>query len=301
MVKVIWSTSFSASAIHSAYTLFNDGESAHSKLEGLFPAAQHLRTLIVDWLDVQAHFGWQLLIGMASSIASNRSLAEQWLRRVRQSGTSFDACAAQLSGAIGDVEAATALIFPNMLEQLELRSRPIQDQWLGYGHGLMAHLRRLTEPNWLVEQADGVFLQPVQGGAGYSINSLNRFAVEAVLTNPLPEIPEVVRVAWLVGQLQSDLPAYSEALGPLRAQPIAALATLVATLAAAEVLELSRCDEATIQLAIEHWQIAIPTVEDVSMALVPWWETYLQTKPTWTIALKALDKMLTGKFGNVRE
>ncbi len=301
MVKLTWSSSFSASAIHSAYAIFTDGESTHPKLKSLFPAAQHLQTLIADWLDVHAHSGWRLLIGMAASIPSNRSLAEQWLRRVRRNEPSFDACAAQLSGAIGDVEAATALIFPNMLEQLELRSRPIQDQWLGYGRGLMAHLRRLTEPNWLVEQAEGVFLQPVQGGAGYSLNSLNRFAIEAVLTNPLPEIPEVVRVAWLVGQLQSDLPVYSEALGPLRAQPIAALATLVATLAAAEVLELSRCDEATIQLAIEHWQIAIPTVEDISTALVPWWETYLQTKPTWTIALKALDKMLTGKFGNARD
>jgi hypothetical protein len=301
MVKVTWSTSFSASAIHAAYAMSVDGESVHPNLVSLLPSAQHLNTLIIEWLDSQALSGWQLLVGMASSIASNRSLAEQWLRRVRQNGPSFDSHAAQLAGAIGDIEAATTLIFPNMLEQLELRSRPIQDQWHGFGRGLMAHLRRLTEANWLVEQAEGVFLQPVQGGAGFAFSAMNRFAIEAVLTNPLPELPEVVRVAWLVAQLQSDLPAYSDELGPLRAQPVAALASLVATLAAAEVLELSRCNEDTIQLAIEHWQIPIPTVEDVSSALVPWWETYLQTRPTWTIALKALDKMLSGKFGEGRK
>ncbi len=42
-----------------------------------------------------------------------------------------------------------------------------------------------------------------------------------------------------------------------RAEPIVALASLPAVLAAAEVMELSKCDEATIQLAVENsgnWQ-----------------------------------------------
>jgi hypothetical protein len=68
------------------------------------------------------------------------------------------------------------------------------------------------------------------------------------------------------------------------------------TLAAAEVLELSRCDEANVELAIENWQIAVPKGMDPHSQLIPtmmdWWETYLQTRPPWELALRALAKML---------
>ncbi len=240
--------------------------------------------------------GWRLLVGMAAGIESNRTLSEQWMRRMRLSGANDVSQVSRLAGAIADVEAATALAFPKLLEQLQLRGRPMQEQWIGYGRGLLAHVRRLTEENWLVSEAVAILVQPVLGGAGQAYPTLNCFSIEAVLTNPLAELPEVVRVAWLVGQLQADLPTFIDELSPGRAEPIAALASLVATLAAAEVLELSRCDEPTIQLAIEHWQIAIPARDDIASVLIPWWETYLQTRPAWTIGLRALDKMLTGQL-----
>jgi hypothetical protein len=232
---------------------------------------------------------------MASGIDSNRDLSEQWVRRMRVGGASEASRVSRMAGAISDVEAATALAFPKLVEQLVLRGRPLQEQWIGYGRGLMAHVRRLTEEAWLVPEAEAIFVQPVLGGAGYAHPTLNRFTIEAVLTNPLAELPEVVRVAWLICQLQADLPIYADELTLGRAEPVAALASLVTALAAAEVLELSRCDEDTIQLAIEHWQIAIPALEDIASLLIPWWETYLQTRPPWSIALRALDKMLTGQ------
>jgi hypothetical protein len=233
---------------------------------------------------------------MASGIDSNLALSEQWMRRLRISGVDDASRKARLAGAISDIETAIALSYPKLAEQLLLRGRPLQEQWIGYGRGLMAHVRRLTEEAWLVSDAEAILVHPVLGGAGYPFPTLNRFAIEAVLTNPLAELPEVVRVAWLVCQLQADLPTYIDELTPGRAEPIVALASLVAALAAAEVLELSRCDEPTIQLAIEHWQIAIPALDDVASVLIPWWETYLQTRPPWAIALRALDKMLIGQL-----
>jgi hypothetical protein len=233
---------------------------------------------------------------MASEIDSNLMLAQQWMRRMGISDANDTSRSARLAGAISDIEAATALAYPKLAEQLLLRGRPLQEQWIGYGRGLMAHVRRLTEDAWLVSDAQAILVQPVLGGAGYPYSTLNRFSVEAVLTNPLAELPEVVRVAWLVCQLQADLPAYVDELTPGRAEPIVALASLVAALAAAEVLELSRCDEPTIQLAIEHWQIAIPALDDIASVLIPWWETHLQTRPPWAISLRALDKMLIGQL-----
>lgn len=293
MTQLSWKPSFSASALHAAQALATEQSMTDPALvASLTPSAKELDATIVDWLGAASARGWRLLVGMASAIDSNRALSEQWIRRMRVGGANEASRIARLAGAIADVEAATALAYPKLLEQLVLRGRPLQEQWIGYGRGLMAHVRRLTEEAWLVPEAEAILVQPVLGGAGYPHPTLNRFSIEAVLTNPLAELPEVVRVAWLICQLQADLPVYVDELAPGRAEPIAALASLLVALAAAEVLELSRCDEATIQLAIEHWQIAIPALDDVAIVLIPWWETYLQTRPPWSIALRALDKML---------
>jgi hypothetical protein len=297
MTNLTWKPSFSASALHAAQSVSNQQQNVTdpSLIASLSPAAHELDAILIEWLGTASPRGWKLLVGMASGIDSNVALAEQWMRRMRLSVASDTSCRSRLAGAISDIEATMALAYPKLAEQLLLRARPLQEQWIGYGRGLMAHIRRLTEDAWLVSDAEAIFVHPVLGGAGHSFPTLNRFSIEAVLTNPLAELPEVVRVTWLISQLQADLPAYVDELTPGRAEPIAALAALVAALAAAEVLELSRCDEPTIQLAIEHWQIAIPALADAASILIPWWETYLQTRPPWAIALRALDKMLIGQ------
>ena len=296
MTNLTWKPSFSASALHAAQAIAaKQSLTDPALIASLTPSARALDTIMVEWLGTASARGWRLLVGLASGIESNHALSEKWIRRLRVGGAGETSLIARLAGAISDVEAATTLAYPKLLEQLLLRGRPLQEQWIGYGRGLMAHVRRLTEDTWLVPEAEAILVHPVLGGAGYPYPTLDRFSIEAVLTNPLAELPEVVRVAWLVCQLQADLPAFVEELSPGRAEPIVALASLVATIAAAEVLELSRCDEATIQLAIEHWQIAIPALDDIASLLIPWWETYLQTRPPWSIALRALDKMLIGQ------
>jgi hypothetical protein len=292
-VKINWRTSFSASALHAAQAIaLEAGVADEELLITLAPAASQLHACLGEWLQGQVARGWRTLVGLAAGIESNQALAETWLAKWGLRQATMTSRIVRLSGAIADVEAAMRLIQPKLLEQLSLRARPIQEQWLGYGQGLTAHLRRLTDPQWLVEEAEAILVHPVLGGGGYAFADANRFSIEALLTNPLSELPEVLRVAWLASQLQADLPRYTEGLGPFRAEPIVALAMLPVVLAAAEVMELSRCEEANIQLAIEHWQIAIPQRDDVSSLLLPWWETYLQTRPAWPIALKALDKML---------
>jgi hypothetical protein len=297
MTQITWRTNFSASALHTARAIVRkevplSGENATA----LSNAADQLEGCLAESTGGSSVKGWDLLVGLSSGIDSNQALAETWFRRagIKELGTTQ--ATNRLAGAISDVEIAMRLYQPKLMEQLALRGRPLQEMWLGYGAGLLAHIRRLTEPSWLVEEAEGILLHPVVGGAGQALPSMNRFLIEAVLTNPIPELPEVVRVAWLISQLQADLPLYSEQLEPQRAIPIAALASLVVTLAAAEVMELSRCEESTIQLAIEQWPVAIPALEDINVVLMPWWETYLQTRPTWSIALKALDKMLVGRL-----
>lgn len=295
MMEIQWQTSVSASALHASMAI---GTNIHCATDDaqkqLVGPAKSIHSIVLELLHGQAAPGWRLLVAMSSEIQNNQHLAEQWLRKVRINALT-PARVNRLAGAISDAEAAFLTAYPKVRDQLELRCRPLQDQWLGYGNGLLAHVKRLTEPDWLVEQASAVLVQPLLGGDGYAESRLNRIVVEAVLTNPIAELPEVVRMAWLLSQLQSDLPKFTEELSPKRAVPIVALASLMVSLAAAEVLEQARCDGDYIRLAIEQWQIAIPAIEDIELVLIPWWETYLQTRPAWSIALKALDKMLPSK------
>jgi hypothetical protein len=63
-------------------------------------------------------------------------------------------------------------------------------------------------------------------------------------------------------------------------------------LSAAEEVELTRCDVATITLAINAWRVIGKKAEpELASTLSVWWETNLNTRPAWHVALAALNKM----------
>jgi len=296
-MHLTWTPNASASALHAsqAICVYGDKLADGRVAESIGKYALQLG----DWIETAAPFDtarfWSLLIGHSATIASNMELAQLVVRKaaVRIDNKS---AASRLSGFISDIEAAYNQLFPKFQEQLPLRARPIQEHWLGFGPGLLAHLGRLTQKDLLVPEAMVVLLQPILGGAGYVHIDQNLVRLEAVLTNPLVELPEVVRLAWLLSQLQLDLPIHSDSIGSNLLARIAPLAMLPPVLAAAEVMELGRCDEAVVELAIEHWHIPVPKDRDVHSEIAPvmmdWWETYLQTRPNWQMAMQAFAKML---------
>ena len=120
----------------------------------------------------------------------------------------------------------------------------------------------------------------------------NSARIEAVLANPVAELPEVVRLGWLIAQLQLDLPRYSEAIHPDRLAKVAGLAMLPAALTAAEGVELVRDARALFEQAILAWQLAPPADTNPGALVSEWWQTYQETKPPWNVALAALDQLL---------
>jgi hypothetical protein len=112
-----------------------------------------------------------------------------------------------------------------------------------------------------------------------------------VLANPHAELPEIVRLGWLIAQLQLDLPAYSETIHAERLPHLARLAMLPATLQAAETVELVRWSPDLVQQAISRWQLLVPADVDAPQLLLDWWETYQQSRPAFAVALHALDEM----------
>ncbi len=296
-MHLTWTPNASTSALHAAQSIcaFGDKLADARIAESIGKYALGLG----QWIETAAPFDtarfWSLLVGHSAMIDSNTELAQAVVRKAAIRVADKTAIS-QLAGFISDIEAAYNQLFPKFHEQLPLRARPLQEHWLGFGPGLLAHLGRLTQKDLLVSEARVVLLQPILGGAGVAHLDQNLVRIEAVLTNPLVELPEVVRLAWLLSQLHLDLPFHSETIGANLLARLAPLAMLPPILAAAEVMELSKCDDSVAELAIEQWHIPVPRDKGIHTEIVPvmmdWWETYLQTRPDWQTAMQAFAKML---------
>jgi len=296
-MHLTWTPNLSASALHASESicLYANRLTDRRVEQAIGSYAIELGKWIDRNATPDAPRFWKVLIGNAAMIESNSELARAVVRKTSLQLTEDNAIF-QLEGFITDIEAAYRQLFPKFLEQVPLRARPLQEQWLGFGSGLVAHFGRLTQKNLLVEEARIVLMQPALGGAGVAHFDQNLVRMEAVMTNPMVELPEVVRLLWLVAQLNLDLTIFSQTLDRGLLARLAPLAMLPPALAAAEVMEMSKCDESDAELAIEHWHIPIPRDMDIHNHIVPammdWWETYLQTRPEWSTALLAFAKML---------
>lgn len=296
MTQIRWTPNASVSALHAAdfAVRFPDQFVDQSVLAAFQKEAAELNRQIESVAGANASSVWSTLIATAAEIESNHELASAVLRK--SVGDTSPNAVSFLSGKITEIEAAFKQLFPKFSDQILFRIRPLQEQWLGFGNGLMAHLGRLTEKEILAEDVRVIPVQPVVGGAGVAHLNANLVRIEAVLTNPMAELPEVVRLAWLVSQVHLDLPRFSEMMGAADLSKVAPLAMLPPVLAASQVLEQSRCTSEMSAMAIQHWHIPVPVGADVhdhvAPVLMDWWETYLQTRPAWHIAMQALAKML---------
>jgi hypothetical protein len=194
-MQLNWISSYSTSALHAAECLcrFSSQVQDENLRDKLGPAAQALGTCLED-LDSQKASGlWDALEALGSKINSNSALANQLVSQSVQ-GFVEDSLIQRLTGSITDIEAAFKLLFPKYAEQFDYRIRPLQEQWIGYGSGFFAHIRRLTRSDAYIGQATVIGVQPILGGAGRAHVEHQSMHIEAVLTNPLPELPEVVRL-----------------------------------------------------------------------------------------------------------
>ena len=285
------------SALHAAACCcrFSKQVTDRTVYERLSTPAESLGTCLQDIDANRVDVLWDLLLSHAAQLESNSALAKQVLEDhagivASERGQSVwfveqtevdPITQRRLTGCITDVEAAFKLMFPKLLEQLEFRIRPLQEQWVGYGGGFIKQVSKTTDPDALLSELQVFGVQPIIGGAGGSHHQPPSVHIEAVLTNPLMELPEVCRLAWLSTQVYST--GYRSKLGikPEVLRRLLPLAMLMPVLSTAQLLELCRYDrnndafQDLIALAIEHWHIAIPRHMDLANELVPllvdWW------------------------------
>lgn len=257
------------------------------------------------------------LVPLAATLDGNRELAETALTKTMGKGVAV-AHGQWFARLIAQLEAAFVAFLKNsnqaepppteipideseqsLVELLRTRSQPLIEQWEARGPGLMKGIEKRLAENALVERAVVTLVHPLLGGGGLAHESYNAITFEAVLTNPFPELPEPVRLAWLASRLNLDLPIFSERLSAERFPLVTALATLPATLdAAADVEWVGRSDD-MLEMAISRWIVKpAPSEQEGSTAarlaeiVRVWWETRVADRTDLSISLLALERML---------
>jgi len=291
-MELRWKASFSASCLHAAACLSEGHAGIDTTVVALLqPAADQLFQEL-GACGLAADSTLPLLVGFAAECENNRQLIELAVRRIRGPGAVSEAAISRLSGCIADLEAAWLREQPTLVEELAVRGRPLREHWEARGPGLLRQLTDLTVANFIAPAAEVVLVSPLVGGYGRAHLLSNRVTFEAVLTHPDPELPETLRLGWLLAQLNLDVPILSESIRPSAVPRLASLATLPLVLAAAESVELATCDEATVARAISCWHIAPPQHDDAPRRLLEWWHAYTVSDRRWPVAMAALDHML---------
>lgn len=240
---------------------------------------------------------WRLLPVLATRHRTPRELAERWLVKLEGRAALRPTTVNPLAETVQQLSVAAEQVAPDREQQLQHRVRPLRDAWETIGPGLILMIGRLTDPQLFVDQAGVTIVDPIVGGAEPYLDE-NRVLLEGVLTNPLPTLPETLRLAWTLAQLNNDLPRYSERIPPMRLPTVSKLAMIPATLSAAEELGIAEASDANLQLAVRNWldpDPAYPDLDFVLDSLRAWWETFRTSDADWPVALTGLDQLLNLK------
>jgi hypothetical protein len=308
-MHLTWKPNRSTSALHTAEACWKLPQRLTDPaiLEAMGPFARRLGIWISDLGVPNPQTLWDSLIATGAVIESNEELAQCVLSRSGRHGLSHTHTRS-LAELVTDIEAAFIRLVPKYMDQIPLRLRPLQEQWLGFGQGLMTQCRRTTGLHGSNNRCSVIGVQPVLGGFGKCHWEHNLVRIEAVLTNPNPEIPEVVRLAWLLAQLEAashgtTYPSISDASNP--DIPIAwttwewiPLAMVSPILVAAHDMELMRFDPHAIDLALEHWHLEIPAHgplrSELPQLLFRWWQSATAANNPWNESLQILANQLDG-------
>lgn len=291
-MELRWQPNLDVSALHAAWAVASGRQLLDATLEQkLAGAAVELAKLAGSW-DVPPGIFWRQLLGLAADLPVNAELADRIYRRLA-GGAPGATTVSYIASLFAQCKAAFRQTFPNALEQLQLRIGPLQEAWEARGPGLLATIKRSTADDFLVESAGIVLVQPVVGGDGLAHLYTNRVHIEAVLTNIEPRLPETLRLAWLLGQLNLDRPIYSDRVHGHALGEVAELALMPVVLAAAEEVELTRLSVDNLQLALTQWtRTPSESREGLADTLIAWWETAVEGQWDWNTRLAALSQML---------
>lgn len=235
---------------------------------------------------------WRNVVGLAADIAASPQLAEMAFRKSFSLEKIAPTSIREASSWISEIKAATRRLAKQANESLADRVGPLQMQWRARGPGLMQQVARLTDPRVAIASGVAAVVHPWRGGGGLTYIQGNVAVIEGLLANADERLPEVLRLGWLLSQMNLSLPMFCEEIHPDRFLQVVELAMLPVVLEAAAHVELAACDESTMQLAADAWLNQPPPTTGFWETLLAWWETCKEEKFAWSVALRGLDQML---------
>lgn len=302
-MELSWKASEPANALYAASCLTAGLPVADTRLAEAFAPAADMLLAEFEACNAPADRLLPLLAALAArGVDDNRQLVEQAITKLAGSRSPLAASTVRLAGAVAGLKAAfhqayravTADDSRPLADELLLRGRPLADEWNSRGPGMLLQIARATEQNVLPEAAEVSLAYPLVGGNGMAHRALNAVTIEAVLTNPVEGLPEVVRLAWLLAQLNLDLPMYADHISPRHRGAVGNWALVPVVLSAAEYVEIVRLSEQSVATALSAWRLADadPLTTEKVPTLMTWWQTYQGSGSSWAVALGALEQML---------
>jgi hypothetical protein len=293
-IELRWLASTSASALHAAEALSRGESLVDERLQASLEAPTERLVDEIEEAGLAPFDMVPLVAALAMGIENNRELVEVAITKLRGRSDSLADSVGRIAGRVADVEAAFRRTLPDVADQLILRGQPLRQQWDARGPGMLVHFGRLTDEMLIPKEAQVALVYPVLGGDGVAHLRYNSVRIESVLANPHGELPEVVRLAWLLCQLNLDVPIHSENVEPARLPQLARLATLPGVLAAAQYVELVQDAASLLPFALSAWRVVPPEDAAAVAELVEaWWRTYHESEIRVRIALSSLDRMLS--------
>jgi hypothetical protein len=234
---------------------------------------------------------WRHLVPLAAETGSPRRLADVVLTKL-EGHAQAEPRIGRFERALAGVRAAFRQARPQTATAPE--HSHLEMAWQRHGEALLAGVKSWTEEAVLVEEAAVFVLPPLTaGGAGAAHLPYNSVRIE-VPGGEAAELPEVLRLAWLLAQLNLDLPRYSENLPVARLDLTAGLAMLPVVLCAGENLHLTPCASEAIAPAIRAWVSVGERTDELAATVTLWWDAYRAQHPACGVALSGLDRLLAG-------
>ncbi|HEY4312733.1 MAG TPA: hypothetical protein VGN12_25005 [Pirellulales bacterium] len=292
MIEVNWTASTAASAYYTASVLARAGVPVDGRLSQILAAPTAALAAGITEAGISPDEFWRQIVPLAAEIEDHRELAGQaFLRSTGHPPT--DEVVTQLAEQLRALREVFEEAVPDVQRQLTLRAGPLRELWEGRGPGLLAAIGRMTDRGLIVERATALPVTPISGGGGDAYAGHGKVAIEAVLANPHPDLPEVARLGWLIARLGCELPGFGSAVSKSRLPWIVSVAMISPALAAAEYVELAQLNPSTLQRALQVWHVVEPSqVDDTAAMLDRWWRTYQEERVPWGVALAALDQIL---------
>ena len=285
-----WVASLTATAIYAAEAVSRGLPVVDSPLDhGFLDGVRELRSWIGRRKEPAALI-WNHLGGLAGRLDDPYALASEVTVQLQEEVPA--GVSAELGETIATLKQATRNACPDLLSELAVRVRPLREQWEARGPGLMRHASELVGISLSPDTIRVELVMPLLGGGGRAYLGYGCCCLEAVLVDRDGDLPEPVRLAWLIAQLALDQVDLHGSVSPGRYPLVCQLALIPPILEAAGAVEWLNFEPELIRRALAAWHV--PTLPDrpAHEWLVHWWQRVRHEQLAWPDALTSLDEWL---------